>query len=87
MLAKAPESILNTEFVKRLVESINDDQKSNVIKYGFVPYMVHFIATVRYLSGSMKNGEFQESNDKDLKIDETAVFGLSILGTLYFLVL
>ena len=53
VLAKAPESVLNTDLVKKLVENFYKDLKYKIAVQIYVPYVVYFVATLHFFSISV----------------------------------
>ena len=63
VIAKAQESVLNTELVRTFINNFYDEQKKYLIGYGFIPYLVYLIATLGYLTStreSLKKQGFYE---------------------------
>jgi hypothetical protein len=49
VLGDAPPSVLDTEFVRALIENFYDDQKYWLILLGFFPYCGYLLSTVMFL--------------------------------------
>ena len=50
VLAKAPESVLNTDLVKKLVQNFYKDYKYKIVSQIYVPYVVYFVAILHFFS-------------------------------------
>ena len=52
VLAKAPEKVLQTVLFGTLIDSFYQEQKANLVIYGFIPYVCYFAAAILYLTST-----------------------------------
>ena len=61
IFAKASDLILNSEFVRVLVDHFYDESQKKVIKFCFIPFAIYFLSTICYMSNFVISGQVEMS--------------------------
>ena len=83
VLAKAPESVLNTDLVKKLVQYFYKDFRYTIMWQVYIPYVVYFLAILRFFSIAVDQ-DHHSSSTQDKPVVEVITVGLSMILTGYF---
>ena len=87
VLGQAPAWILDTEFVKALIENFYEDQKKYLILFGFLPYSLYLGITMSYLYSSMKRQLSETQEEYEYDPAGFAHFFMLLQGMIYFIIL
>ena len=81
IIKNAPEKVMDTTLVKNLVTYFYAEQKSTVIKFGFVPYVIYLISILYVFIGRLTN---EASNSSYDTVTSVVVYGIAVITTCYF---
>ena len=72
---------MDTELAKTLVTYFYDDQKTTVIVFGFVPYVVYHSSILSVFTGGLSS---EDSGLVDFTPSTAIVYGIAVISTAYF---
>ena len=72
---------MDTELAKTLVTYFYDDQKSTVIVFGFVPYVIYHSSILSVFTGGLSS---IDSGLVDFTPSTAIVYGIAVISTAYF---
>ena len=81
IIKNAPEKVMDTTLVKTLVTHFYAEQKSTVIMFGFVPYVVYLISILYVF---IRRLAMEASKSSDDTVSSIIIYGIATISTGYF---